>query len=228
MAAFAFMVLVKELAVLLAIPFVAFVLIERFWRREPLSLPAFALTFALPGVVAGALFALAAGGMSPLIETTRIVLASPGTNEYALKFGAGPWFRYLIDYLCLSPATTLLAIAFAGVFALRLRSGGYERPLVFLGLLAVLFLVEFSFFTKNVRYAVVLELPIRVFAVCMLSEVLRTGSRVRSAVLCGAAIAALCWLDWKTFDLYWVDYYGYDPHSHFLLGVRHVIPFPYR
>ena len=161
MAALAFMVLVKELSVLLTVPFVAFVLIERYWRREPLDLWAFALTFALPGVVAGAIFVLAAGGPRDLLETTRIVLESPASNDYAVKFGAGPWFRYLIDYLCLSPATTLLAIAFAGVLALRLRGGDYDRALVFLGLLAALFLFELGFFTKNVRYGVALELPLQ-------------------------------------------------------------------
>jgi hypothetical protein len=228
MAAFALMVLVKEQTALLALPFAAFVLIERFWRGEPLGTATFLAAFVLPGIAVCSILVLAAGGLPPLLENARIVLTSPATNEYAIRYGSGPWFRYLVDYLCLSPATTLLAVAFAGVLALRLKGGHYDRVLVCLGLLAVFFLIEFSFFTKNVRYALVLELSMRVFAVCMLAELLGSASRARSAVLCGVAVAALCWLDWRTFDLYWVRYRGYDVHSQFLLGARQMIPFPKR
>ena len=226
--ALAFMVLVKELTVLLTVPFIAFVLIERFWRREPLEVPTFLAAFALPGIVVASLLVLAAGGLPGLLESWRIVLGSPATNTYAIRLGSGPWFRYLIDYLCLSPATTLLALAFAGVLAVRLRSGRYDRLLVFMALLVGCFLFEFSCFTKNVRYAVVLELPLRIFAVCMLGELLGTRGRARSVLLCFLAVAALCWLDWRSFDLYWVRYDGYDPTSQFLLGARHLIPYPSR
>lgn len=228
MAAFASMVLVKEQTALLAVPFAAFVLIERCLWREPLGIPTFLAAFVLPGIAVVSILVLAAGGLSPLLETSRIVLTSPATNDYAIRYGSGPWFRYLVDYLCLSPATTLLAMAFAGVLAMRLKGGQYDRVLVCMGLLAVFFLFEFSFFTKNVRYALVLELSIRVFAVCMLVELFGSANRARSAVLCGVAVAALCWLDWRTFDLYWVRYRGYDVHTQFLLGGRQMVPFPKR
>jgi hypothetical protein len=99
MASLAFMVLVKELSVLFVIPFLAFVLYERFARRVPHDLVRFALWFAIPGVVTAAVFVLAAGSVPTLVETMTIVLKSPSTNDYALHFGAGPWFRPIVDYL---------------------------------------------------------------------------------------------------------------------------------
>lgn len=226
--AFGFMVLVKELTVLLLVPLVALVLVERFWRRRPLPLAGFALTFAASGVAVAAIVVLAAGGPSTLLETARIVMASPATNAYAIQYGSGPWFRYLIDFLCLSPWTTVLAIGFLGVLVSRLRAGEYERPLVLLALVAAFLVLELSFFTKNVRYAVALELPIRVFAVCMLGEMAKTARPVRSTALVALAVILLCWIDWRSFDLFWVRYRGYDPVTQWLIGVRHMMPFPYR
>jgi hypothetical protein len=228
MAAFALTVLVKELSVLLLVPFSAFVLIERFWRREPLNLAAFALIFALPGVVVLPLFVLAAGSFSKLLETTHIVLSSPATNAYAIRYGSGPWFRYVVDFLLMSPSTTLLAASYLGVLAVNLRSGEYDRRLVFLALIAACLIFEYSFFTKNLRYAVVCELSIRVFAVSMVSEICRSSNAARSAILTAVAIAALCWLDWRGFDLYGVRYKTFDPVTEVLAGIRHVIPYPER
>jgi 4-amino-4-deoxy-L-arabinose transferase-like glycosyltransferase len=228
MSAFAFTVLVKELSVLLALPFGAFVLIERFARRERLSLATFALVLALPGALALPLFVAAAGSFSTLLATTRIVLASPATNEYAIKYGSGPWFRYVVDYLCLSPCTTLLAVAYLGVIVLKLRDGDHDKRLSFLALLAALTLVEYSFFTKNLRYAVLLELPIRVFSVGMLWQIAPGKTVLRRMVSCGAAVAILCWIDARAFDLYWIRNRGYDPVTLTLVGARQIIPFALR
>ena len=226
-AALAFTVLVKELSVLLLVPFSAFLLVERFVRRTPLKLSTFALCFVASGVVAFPLFVAAAGSLSKLLETTRIVLASPATNDYAVKYGSGPWFRYLVDYLLLSPATTLLAIGYLGVLLSRWRRGEYDRLTTFLAIVAVVMIAQYSFFTKNIRYAVLFELPICVFAVLMLGEI-AGGTSARATAICAVAVVFLAWLGWSTFDLYWVRYHGYDPVTYWLAGMRHVIPFPVR
>jgi len=62
MLALAFMVLTKELSVMLTVPFLAFVAYERFARGEPRSALRFALWFAIPGALVLASFLLAAGG----------------------------------------------------------------------------------------------------------------------------------------------------------------------
>jgi 4-amino-4-deoxy-L-arabinose transferase-like glycosyltransferase len=224
MALFGITVLVKELALLLLVPFIAFLFVERFVRRERVSFGFFAATFALPGIVIGPIFVIAAGGVAPLLETTRIVLSSPATNAYAVGFGSGPWFRYLLDFVLLSPCTTLLALGYAGVLALRLRRGEYERALVFLALIVACLVVVYSFFTKNARYAVLFELPLRTLAVCMLGELLKSASARKTAILCAVAVAVLCWFDWRSYEVYWVRYPGYDPVTTLLAGLRDLLP----
>lgn len=225
MAALAFMVLTKELSVLLTVPFLAFVAYERFVRKEPRSVVRFALWFAIPGVLVLASFLLAAGTPARLLETMRIVLGSPATNAYAIKYGEGPWFRPVIDFLLFSPVPTMLAIAGLGLVLVRWRGGAYDRTSVLLAFLVAIFVLELSFFTKNIRYAVVLELPLRLFAVGFVAE-MAGGLRTRRSALCAAAVVLLlCWLDWRTFDVMWVRGHLYDPVTAWLGFLRHLVPF---
>lgn len=223
-AALAFMVLVKELALLLVVPFIAFLLFERFVRRVPHDLRRFALCFAISGLVAAPIFALAAGSVPKLLETTRIVLASPATNRYAIAFGSGPWTRAILDYLLFSPWPTLFAIGWFFVQVLRLCERRYERDSVFLCFVSGFLILLLSFFTKNVRYTVVLELPIRVFTVLLPWEVFgRLRSPWRIAAV-GTIVLVLVWLDWRTFDHLWVENHCYDPVTAALAIFRHLIP----
>ncbi|MFN0008385.1 MAG: glycosyltransferase family 39 protein [Planctomycetota bacterium] len=226
--ALAFMVLVKELSVLLVVPFIAFLLFERFARRVPHDLGRYTLYFAIPALVATPIFALAAGSVPKLLETTRIVLSSPASNRYAIDFGSGPWTRTILDYLLFSPWPTLLAIGWFFIVLLRLKEGRYERESVYLGFVAASLILLYGFFTKNIRYGIVLELPIRVFAVLLLWEVFGGLRRTRAIALTGAAALVLCWLDWRTFHLVWVEMRCYDPVTWFLAVVLHLIPPPVR
>jgi 4-amino-4-deoxy-L-arabinose transferase-like glycosyltransferase len=224
MLALAFTVLTKELSVFLCVPFLAFVAYERFVRKEPRNVRRFALWFAIPGVLVLASFLLAAGGAARLLETMRIVLSSPATNDYAIKYGEGPWFRTVLDFLLFSPGPTLLAIAGLGLALVRFREGVYERTSALLAFLAVLFVLELSFFTKNIRYAVVLELPLRFFAIGFVVQIAGGLRTRRSVMLSSIAVLILCWLDWRTFDAMWVKARLYDPVTAWLAFLRHLVP----
>jgi hypothetical protein len=224
MLALAFMVLTKELSVFLCVPFLAFVAYERFGRKEPRSTLRFALWFAIPGLIVLASFLLAAGSSARLLETMRIVLASPATNAYAIKYGEGPWFRPVLDFLLFSPGPTMLAIAGLGLVIVRWRAGAYDRILVLFAFVAAIFVLELSFFTKNIRYSVVLELPLRLFAILFLAEIAGGLRTTRSVAVAFAAVLLLCWLDWQTFDAMWVKARLYDPVTAWLGFLRHLVP----
>ena len=224
MAMLALMVLTKELSVLLVVPFALFVLYERFVRGIPHDLGRYALWFAIPGVATLGLLVLSAGSPGQLLETWSIVMRSPRTAGYAIRAGSGPWFRMILDYLLLSPVPTLLAIGWFAVYAVRHRSGAYDPATFFLGLIVVSLVFLFSFFTKNVRYGVVIELPIRVFSVLMLGELAGRTSRVRAHLVTALLVVTVCWLEWRSFDLIWVQNHGYDPVTNFLAITRKLVP----
>lgn len=89
------------------------------------------------------------------------------TGAYAIAYSQGPWFRYLLDFLILSPLTAVAAI------------GYYFRPDPrpedrFLGRVTlVLFLIFGVLPLKNIRYVSFLDMPVRVLAVLTLASLLR-------------------------------------------------------
>jgi hypothetical protein len=68
-------------------------------------------------------------------------------------------------------------------------------------------------------------LPISVFAVSLLRELLASRNAFRASIACGVAVVVLCYLDVRTFEHYWVQNKGYDPVTYFLLGTREMVPF---
>jgi hypothetical protein len=222
--ALAWTVLVKEHLVLLAFPLVAFLFFERWFRGVPHDLLRYAIDFAAAGILVAGVLLLAAGGFTPLAATVRAVLESPASNEYAIKYGSGPWFSSVLDFLLLSPWPTLLAIGGFWIAIARARSGSYERESVYFAFLCAGTLLALDLFTKNVRYAAVLELPIRALAVFLVWDGARAAEARRRTLLACAVVALLCWLDVRGFRLFWVDVPGFDPVTTILARVRQVIP----
>lgn len=134
--ALAWTVLVKEHLVLLVVPFVAFVLYERFVRGLPpelvrlglvrLGLLRLGIDLAAAGILVAGVLLLAAGGFAPLAATVSAVLESPATNAYAIKYGSGPWYSSVLDFLLLSPWPTLLAVGGFWIALVRAHSGRRE------------------------------------------------------------------------------------------------------
>jgi 4-amino-4-deoxy-L-arabinose transferase-like glycosyltransferase len=215
---FAFGMLVKETAVLLAIPFAAVLVYEGIARgRRELLLP-MTLALGAPVVFCVALWWIAAGSLDQLFRLVGIILESPARNEYAIQFGGGPWTRYLLDFLLLSPLPTLLAIAAAGVLVVRGR--GADPVVAYLLAISACVLVSYEAFTKNVRYVAVLEFPIRVLAIWLVWEVLqRRGARV--ALLGSATLVALmAWADYASFTAIFVEGGLYEAMTAPLLEFR--------
>lgn len=224
--AFTVAILTKELSVFIGVPLVAAALIERFARRRPLPLWRFALAFAVPALVAGLTFLLAAGGLGPLLTMAKAVLAAPATRDYSLQNCSGPWYRYLIDYLCLSPFPTLLGLLGAGALVQRSEEGQWCTAEVMFALLGAGLLLEQAPFIKNVRYMVALELPLRFLALRFCFGVARRVWPVQSGLLVAAAVVGMCFLDWKSYHHIFADVGGYDPVSVDLLKAREIIPRP--
>lgn len=229
-AAFATSVLAKETAVLLLLPFAAWLAIEVFVRGRKLPVAGFAAALALPLVACGLLWVIAAGDLGTLVKLAGIILASPSSNEYAIAFGQGPWYRYLVDLLLLAPWSTLLGLAgLVGflVASARGKRGDLDPALGLLAVVIVAQLFAYSFFTKNVRYVALIELPLRVFSVYALWHLSQRllGGRGRLALAaCATAVALLCWSDYASFRSIFVDAGVYDPMSASLLSLRGFLP----
>lgn len=219
-AVFAWSISAKEIAVLLALPMALFAWIERL-RGGELSLARAAAVLAVPMASAGVAVLLACGGPERTLELMRVVMNSPSSNDYAIAMGSGPWYRYCVDQLLLSPWTTLLGLAGFAVALWRWRRGEFERLLVFCALVYVLQLAALAPFTKNVRYAAPLEMPLRVSAAALLAAFFGGGLRGRALTL--VAVLALAWSDVRDFQRAFVRGRIYDPVTANLLAFRRLI-----
>ncbi len=171
----------------------------------------FLSTSVLPIGAAVVLMAIASGGWEPLWETISGNLRSPASNPYALKYGQGPWFRYVLDFLLLSPLPTLLYVGWVGYLAgARVRNA----HLWWWAVIPILFLVLSIPITKNIRYALLLETPIRLGAVLLLQRLLgdRDGN-LKGTVGMATVFLLLVWLDLSAFYRLFVMREIYDPMS---------------
>jgi len=222
--AFTFAILTKEIAVLLAVPFVAFAAVERWYARRDVPIVRTALALAVPVFASIAAWVLAAGSPILLFKVMKIVLLSPATNEYAIRYGSGAWFRYPIDELLMSPWTTLAGLMAIGVALWRWRRGEYGSLAVALSLVYIGQVAALGPFTKNLRYVALLEVPLRILAVMLLWEFCDAKRSRKGLFACCAAVAFLCWASWADFQLIWLQFHAYDPVTALLVGVRQMVP----
>lgn len=214
-------ILAKESNVLLLAPFGAYILLSKAgWRKL--------LYVAAPAAGVGALYLVAAGGLSPILETARIILNSPATNKYAIEFGSGPWQRYLVDFIAVSPLPTLGAILYIGYSfggKTATQSGEHETAHAlgrYMAFVAALLLLEYALFTKNLRYVAVLDIPIRVLCALFLVRVAEKSTLCKGLVY--AATPLLCAKGVHTYLTLFIKGDVYDPLTFFLLRGLHMIP----
>lgn len=156
---------------------------------------------------------------SLLVRVYNSWLWATEAGAYAIAYSQGPWFRYLIDFLLLSPLTTLLAVGYYFKPA-----GEQEDP--FLGRSTLILFLVFSLLAlKNVRYVSFLDIPVRILAVLTLTSlsrhpaVERVGERgVFMAVLLLAAY------DLSLFYALFIGGGVYDPVTATLAKAERLIP----
>lgn len=199
---------VKEGSILLLVFFIPFIFIDK--RLFDKQLKATQLLSILLLVLTGVFFMYfkITGSVDKLFEMIRIILTSPASNEYAIKYQSGNFLTYLMNFLILSPITLILALSF---IALYFKDRNFkEKPYFYIVTFFVLYYSAFSLLTKNVRFVMALDLPIRVFAAVIIYAVCSKFGRrsLAAAVLIACAIAAS---DFFIFHHIFITHDIYDP-----------------
>jgi 4-amino-4-deoxy-L-arabinose transferase-like glycosyltransferase len=202
----AFMVMTKENAAFVGAALFAIIGVESWvrFRRPQLDL----ILATAVGLVIGVLgLVVAAGGINTLIEVYRENAAKAYATPYVLRSGDGPWFRYILDLIIISPAVTLLAIA--GVFRSRLQDVLTRYFVVFL---AVTYVIMASIrFGMSLRYAAIWDLPIRWFAFVQVAYWASVLPARVGRFFAPVMIALLCAIDLSQYVLHFVQNATYDP-----------------
>ena len=158
-AALALMVATKENAFFVFVAILALLAVTRWLRLGTVTRPLLVMTFAGP-LIGVAILANAAGGLGTLCDVYILGVPKNLHLQYAILTGDGPWYRYLLDLLTVSPL--VLILAFGMVFQVTRRDKALVFLLVYIGVsYALMANVKYGL---NLRYATIWDLPIRVFA----------------------------------------------------------------
>ncbi len=144
-------------------------------------------------------------------------MSSPAANKYAILYCSGSWMRYMLDFFIISPPVLLLAAAF---FIGYLFAGRRDGKIAYFSVTAILYFVFLNFFAKNIRYAMLLDMPIRLFAVLAVTALTDKvcGKYARLAAWLIVSAIAVC--DYAAFHNFFIIHKIYDPVSVLLLRAR--------
>ncbi len=214
-------ILIKENSVLISVFFVFYILMRRLIFKNNLRLIDFLAVTIIPFALAGVVYVALAGGFTPVADTVKIILSSPHFNRYAILFGSGSWVRYIIDFMLLSPWTCILAIGFTVYYLIRPE---WDEPTFYLILFSLTMVILMDFFTKNIRYLLMLDMPIRLLAVLALGKLTGRIFKNSATFVVGIFIAAIALFDCLNFIDFFIQQGIYDPVSCWLLKASHIIP----
>ena len=211
------MVLTKENSFFVAVALAALVAVNRWAQFGRVTPRLVAVGIGGPAIGALTLVALA-GGFGEFVEVYRTLVAKAAVLPYAIKTGDGPWHRYLVDLLIVSPAVLLLAIG--GAFTQLRRHRGY----LYLGCFVVftyVFMCNVKY-AMNLRYTSIWELPMAALAVAQLGDLTRRcGERQRLAL--AILLTALCAYGLRQYLLFFSDFGLYELVSEGLLRAVQIL-----
>src|SRR5207253_8369561 len=171
------------------------------------------LTSTVLGPLLGiACLVLLAGGIDTLIATYKLSVAKNYTLTFAILTGDGPWYRYLVDLLLVSPVILILAIS-----ALFRLNRTMKAELFMSIFIAASYLVMCNIkYGMNLRYANMWDMPLRFLAISSLVSLFTPLGRRRNIVI-GVAITLLCFVEMRQYIILFVQFPLYELVSEGLL-----------
>ena len=146
-----------------------------------------------------------AGGTENFIHIYQLLVSKAQVLQYAILTGDGPWYRYIVDYLLVSPVVLLLAIG--AIFSTARES----RPLLYLtAFIACSYVLMCNVkYGMNLRYTTIWDMPLRLLAYTQLAGVTRRFGPRQPLVL-GGLVVALCAYELRQYVIFFHDCAMYE------------------
>lgn len=215
--ALALLVLTKENSFFVWIALVALLIVNRWFRFGSITRELAIATVLGPllGVVA---LIFLAGGIDTLVQCYRLSVGKNFELRYAILTGDGPWYRYLVDLMLVSPLVLLLAIG------TMFRLDRSMKPEWFMSIfIAASYLVMCNVkYGMNLRYANMWDMPLRFLA---FSQIMAFGSLVkqyRGAIIAGGVLL-LAAIEFHQYLVLAVRYPLYELITHDLLQALQIL-----
>lgn len=198
--ALAAMVMTKENAFFVFAAVLAILVSNRWFKFGHVNRRLVLTTFL--GATAGfAVVVIAAGGLKQFVLVFELLKQKVPVLPYTIHTGGGPWHRYLVDLLLVSPF--IIVLAMANILQSGVRYAGANRYLTVFSCVTYAILMAFPD-GMNLRYIVMLDMPLRFLAADQTFALAKNWGRYKNALL-ACAIIMLC---------------GYDLRQHRILFVK--------
>ena len=216
----ALLVLTKENSFFVWIALVA-LLVTNHWLRFGTVTRELVIATVLGPLLGGVILVLLAGGLSQTIHTYHYSLAKNYQLQYAILTGDGPWYRYLVDLLLVSPIVLILALG--TVFRLNRTM----KPELFMSIfIAASYLVMCNVkYGMNLRYANMWDLPLRFLALSQIVAFASLAKNYRGAIIAGAVVL-LAAIEFHQYIVLAVRYPLYELITHDLLQALQILKSP--
>jgi hypothetical protein len=161
---------------------------------------------------------IVAGGVSTLLTTYQLSVSKNYHLAYAIMTGDGPWQRYLVDLLLVSPIILILALA--SIFQLRRDRKAETFAALFV---AASYLIMCNIkYGMNLRYANMWDMPLRLLAFSQI-EMISTGLTRYRTWLTAACVALICLTELHQYRVLFVSYPLYELVSEGLLRALKIL-----
>jgi 4-amino-4-deoxy-L-arabinose transferase-like glycosyltransferase len=219
--ALALLVLTKENSFFVWIALVA-LLIANCWLQFGTVTRELLIATILGPLLGVVVLTLLAGGIGTLIQCYQLSVSKNFELRYAILTGDGPWYRYLVDLMLVSPIVLLLA--FGTLFRLdRTMKAEWFMSLFIAASYLIMCNLKYG---MNLRYANMWDFPLRFLA---FSEIVWLASLVkhyRGAIIAGA-VALLAAIEFHQYIVLAVRYPLYELITHDLIQALKILKTPY-
>lgn len=217
----ALLVLTKENAFFVYVAMLAILLLNHWLQFGKVTRELLVATVVGPllGVV---VLVFLAGGVETLRTTYQLSVSKNYYLNYAILTGDGPWHRYLVDLLLVSPVILLLAIG--ALF----RLDRTQKPELFLCLfIAASYLVMCNLkYGMNLRYANMWDLPLRLLALSQIVALSGFFAARYRTLLIALAVVGICAFEFRQWIVLCVQYPLYELVTEGLLRALHILKTP--
>ena len=218
--ALALLILTKENSFFVWIALVALLITNHWLQFGTVTRELVIATFLGPllGVV---VLILLAGGIDVLVQSYQLSVGKNFELRYAVLTGDGPWYRYLVDLLLVSPIVLILALG--TIFRLNRAT----KPELFMSIfIAASYLVMCNVkYGMNLRYANMWDLPLRFLAFSQIVWLASFTKRFQTTII-ATAVVVLAAIEFHQYIVLAVRYPLYELITHDLLQALQILKSP--
>ena len=218
--ALALLVLTKENSFFVWIAIIALLITNR-WLQFGTITGELVIATVLGPLLGAVVLIFLAGGIDMLFQTYQLSVGKNFQLRYAIMTGDGPWHRYVVDLLLVSPVIVILALG--AIF----RLDRTKKPELYMSIfIAASYLVMCNVkYGMNLRYANIWDMPLRFLALSALVS-LTAPLRRYGIVLLIIAVALICAIELRQYVVLAVQFPLYELVSEALLRALRILKGP--